>query len=653
MKKRVNFRPLVLAAVALAFGIFLYCKCAFQQLRANDFLFCALLCYLFVCFPVDKKRTALLLGIFVGVAGLGALLTHAYAVRFASGAEEGNYTVSGTVESMRAERGYSSLTLSSLTIDGQSYGGKMYLSASAYSIEVGDIIQFECNVNRVDVKELFADGSGPYLFTEDVRYRASASDCEIIGRTYSPFLNLNRILSQSLSRNMGGDEADIAYTLLTGNGANMDGTFTDAVQRGGIAHIFAVSGLHIGILFSAVYLLAKPLGKWRLIPAVLLAFFYSGICAFTVSSLRAVIMCSVGGALRTFGFKRDFLDLIATAALVTLLLMPAEWLSVGFQLSFGACIGLALFSVTLSSWCARIKLPAFLSNYIGANFAVQIFTFPILIEAFGFWSVWGTLLNFFIIPALPVVFLGLIGCAALSLIIPVTAPVLLVIPKSLLAVLNFLFSAVDLTAVVTGFTLGVGATVWLIACLLLSQRVNISNRSRAIIAGGLAALFALCVVVENVVFVGCKLSVYRGNDGYAVLVQTPKENVLVMDGEITVDDCNNFLAHRYGGRLDAVVLLSVRNQMLNHAVFFDSERVYARDEEETGLQGNSVIFAENFSVGEMQFYYETRDRLTLAVENCLVEFCFTKSSALKPDLFVGEGSGGLIFYAHGGIIKLI
>lgn len=425
----------------------------------------------------------------------------------------------------------------------------------------------------------------------------------------------------------------------------------DAARRGGIAHIFAVSGLHIGILYGAVYLLCRRLGKYRFIPALVVAGCYCALCNFTVSSVRAVVMCGALGITRAFGEKYDFLDSISFAAIFTLLFSPAQWFAASFRLSFGACLGLALFAGSFSRLFAKLKFPKFLGSYLSANLSIQIFLLPVMLDSFGYVSVWGTLLNFLVLPALPPLFLILIACSVFALVIPPAAAFFLALPKGLLSMFLYLFSVIDPTLVLSGFALGAGAVVWLVGCLLLSERINLSLKAKGIAAAVLACVLTAVTIGENVVFFGCRIDVYSENGDTLAFVCTRTERVLIIDGDVSLSDCEDFLMAR-GGGIDLVVVLT-ENEVaaINRAAFLGAKEIRARYETETGLRESTVKFGESFSCGELKFIYESGEKLAMLYENTLVEFDFEGNSALGADLFVSGAPCRLKYFLKNGIIK--
>ncbi len=649
---RVNFRLLVFCAFGLIFGIFLYARIRFGGLKPADFLFCAVFLGLSL-FPLSWKRTAALVLCVAIFGGAGAGLMHLYTQRYLGGPQDGAYAVAGVVTSFTVESGRCDVVLEDLTFDGAPVGGKMTAVISSEDVRAGDILFFEAEVTKNDVP-MSEDDASFYYFYSDIRYLCPSVSYQKTGTSKNFLYKLSTALYDRLNGHMDAAEAEVAYALLTGNSRGMDEGLLEEVRTGGVAHIFAVSGLHIGILFGAVLLLFRK-KRWGVFPAIAVILIYSAFCAFTVSSVRAVIMCAVVGIYRAYGRKYDFLQSISLAALIVLLISPADFLSTGFRLSFGACLGLALFSGSLSRLFGKIpRFPRFLSSYLAANLSVQLFTFPILLEAFGYFSVWGFLLNLVLIPVLPVFFLTVLLFSLLSLAIPPGAGVLLAVPRGLLSLFLLVVSAGDFSYALTGFSLGAGGAVWLVSSLILSERVRLKIVPRLAAAVGLALLFGVALIFENAVFAGVRIDVFRCRTGSAALVRTESSAVLLIDGGIASYDAKDFLGRRYSGKLDGVFVLSESELGgINHAVFLGAENVYACDKIATGLRNTEVIFGEEAEIGGLSFCYEARSKLVLTACGVVVEFDFEGAEALGADLYIGGAGGGLKYFLNGGIIKTL
>src|SRR5438876_9138960 len=118
-------------------------------------------------------------------------------------------------------------------------------------------------------------------------------------------------------------------------------------QQTGTLHLFAVAGLHVGIVATLLWMLAtlaRLSRKWATAVIIPLLFFYAAVTGLHVSSLRAATMASilVGGV---FFERKVFLaNSLAAAAFFILCWNTNELFSTGFQLSFAVVGAIVLFS---------------------------------------------------------------------------------------------------------------------------------------------------------------------------------------------------------------------------------------------------------------------------------------------------------------------
>ncbi len=144
-----------------------------------------------------------------------------------------------------------------------------------------------------------------------------------------------------------------AAALLTGDRSAIDRSALAAMRDSGLAHLLAISGLHVGlvagfIFFAARGLLAlaeplalrRPIKKWAAAAALLGAAAYLLLSGMSVPTQRAFVM--VGVVLVAIMLDRASLSmrLIAWAALLVLALAPESMLGPSFQMSFAAATAL-------------------------------------------------------------------------------------------------------------------------------------------------------------------------------------------------------------------------------------------------------------------------------------------------------------------------
>jgi ComEC/Rec2-related protein len=131
-------------------------------------------------------------------------------------------------------------------------------------------------------------------------------------------------------------------------------------QQTGTLHLFAVAGLHVGIVATLLWMLAtvaRLSRKWATALIIPLLFFYAAVTGLHVSSVRAAVMASIllGGLF--FDRKVFVLNSLAAAAFFLLCWNTKELFSTGFQLSFAVVGAIILFADPLFGFLHRWGAP--------------------------------------------------------------------------------------------------------------------------------------------------------------------------------------------------------------------------------------------------------------------------------------------------------
>ncbi len=152
-------------------------------------------------------------------------------------------------------------------------------------------------------------------------------------------------------RQAGLEEEPLALVsaLVLGYKDLMEAEQRQAFSSAGVAHILAVSGMHVSILFlllDKLLFFIKPgraglCFKQSLLMALL--WFYSFVTGMSASVLRAVLMCSVSALGLCLGKRSNSWNILAFSAFVLLIVNPCYLLDVSFQLSFVAVASILLF----------------------------------------------------------------------------------------------------------------------------------------------------------------------------------------------------------------------------------------------------------------------------------------------------------------------
>ncbi|MDE0043765.1 MAG: ComEC/Rec2 family competence protein, partial [Candidatus Poribacteria bacterium] len=133
------------------------------------------------------------------------------------------------------------------------------------------------------------------------------------------------------------EHVEILKGMLLGKRGGIEESTITAFRNSGSLHILAVSGLHVGLIAGVFFLCFSRLpAKATCILTILAVILYACIVGFRPSVFRAstmVILFLFGSIINR---DVDRFNLLAVAALILLLINPAQMWDVGFQLSFAA-----------------------------------------------------------------------------------------------------------------------------------------------------------------------------------------------------------------------------------------------------------------------------------------------------------------------------
>ena len=245
-----------------------------------------------------------------------------------------------------------------------------------------------------------------YYRTISVHGSMYGTSFRVIGGEPKPFarglqelrLRMGDILDQLLPP----QDAGIYRALLTGDKSAMDEDIRSLYQENGIAHILAVSGLHLSILGLGVYELLRHFGRSKAASgsvAALLIISYGILTGCSGSALRAVLMLLLRFLAAAVGRSYDMLTAMAAAALFLLWKEPFMLFGAGFQLSFLAVLAIGL--------CHVLPAPKHpLLEGLWLSFYLQLLTLPVILFHYFRFPLYGIFLNLIVLP--------LMGCVIYS-----------------------------------------------------------------------------------------------------------------------------------------------------------------------------------------------------------------------------------------------
>lgn len=154
------------------------------------------------------------------------------------------------------------------------------------------------------------------------------------------------------------DSSSLIKALLTGDRSSLSPELTGAFRDSGAAHILALSGLHMGIIYGLLAKMLSCLGRSRTAilirssAAIAACAFYMVMTGASPSVARAFLFITLNELARiSKGRRRAPLNIFCAALMIQLCFDPLSARSVGFQLSYLAMLGIYTIFPMMESWC--------------------------------------------------------------------------------------------------------------------------------------------------------------------------------------------------------------------------------------------------------------------------------------------------------------
>lgn len=284
-----------------------------------------------------------------------------------------------------------------------------------------------------------------YLLSQGITGQVSWAKVTAAGGSGKPYPDLlsrlKRYLGGLLEELCGEEEAGLYRSVLLGEKKSLDEEIRDLYQKSGIAHLLAISGLHLSILGMGLYKGFRRLG----VPIPLAAACggaavasYGMMIGASGSTKRAIFMLLCAFGADWLGRTYDLLSGLGLAAILVSIGEPYQIFQSGFQLSFGAVLGLGLLgkpvgeSLGLGDQEKKREKKKFwkkavrgLLGGLSGSLAVQLATAPIVLYHFFRIPVYGLFLNLLVIPLMAyALYAGLLGMVLGALFPPAGAAVL-------------------------------------------------------------------------------------------------------------------------------------------------------------------------------------------------------------------------------------
>ncbi len=187
-----------------------------------------------------------------------------------------------------------------------------------------------------------------------------------------------------------GDVAAFLLAVILGEDVYVAPSTINAFRMSGVAHLMAISGLHVGIMATLAMFLLMPLSfirkgfMARSLIAVVLTWGYAAVVGFSPSVLRATIMFTAYMAARLL--ERDYIGFnsLFAASIIVLLINPSWLFTPGFQLSFMSVAAIFGFLVCIPQKLQRRRKTYYLICLIGVPVSAMLGAGMVAAWIFGY-----------------------------------------------------------------------------------------------------------------------------------------------------------------------------------------------------------------------------------------------------------------------------
>lgn len=246
---------------------------------------------------------------------------------------------------------------------------------------------------------------------------------------------LGQLLQDSLCQILPERDAGVLNAMLLGNKALLLEETKELYQKNGMAHILAISGLHVSLLCMGLYRLLRRCGtprSWNLTVTAGFLLFYVSFTGGSTSGWRAAIMSLT--LLLSYWCRRsyDMLSALCLAAILITAVNPAETGNLGFWLSFTAVLGVAAAEKLVRHLVEKPSgvleehpvLRAGFASFLHSA-AVSFVTLPVCLWGYYEFAPYAVICNLLILPTVSLLlFLGLLaallGCLGGIFAAPIT-----------------------------------------------------------------------------------------------------------------------------------------------------------------------------------------------------------------------------------------
>ena len=431
-----------------------------------------------------------------------------------------------------------------LRLDGRVYRVKFYLNGTDRHLQPGDTVTGSFRLRYTG----FGGSEDPTYHSADriflLAYPRGDAVCQENAQWRLRFVPayLRQYLLKSIDALFPEDVKGFVKALLMGETSELSYETDTALTVSGIRHIAAVSGLHVSILFSAIFFLTGKQGKFSVLIGLPLLLVFAAMAGFSPSVNRACLMQGLMLLSTLLHKEYDSSTAFSFAVLVMLVANPVVVTSVGFQLSVASVAGIFLFTSKITGWLLDERrlgkwkkkryygLLIKFATSVGVSLGAMVLTTPLTAWYFGNVSISGVLTNLLCLWLVTGIFCGALAvCLLGALWLPLGKLGACAVGWLVRLVLG-IAGAIAQLPVSAIYTESIYVVIWLICCYGLLLTFCLARNRRTVLLFCCAVITLCAALLAS--WVDPLLDTYRVTvldvgQGQCVLLQSEGKNYMV------------------------------------------------------------------------------------------------------------------------------
>ena len=294
--------------------------------------------------------------------------------------------------------------LDNITCNGEKISGKAtVIIQDKFLIKIGDRVILRGDITTNDFK--YFDSNSARESRYDLRYVVENATINEVLVDNVGVVETIKLSIKSVLYRYAPHSAEVIYAMMFGDKANMTTFSKSLFSAVGLSHLFAVSGLHIGIIAGAITLILRKCRVKKSLANIITTIaliLYGALCDFSPSVIRSIIMVVVFNLSSLFGARNDGISSLSLAGVLILLFNPIALFDLSFVMTMLAVYGILCFYKPIAN--ALKKLPKWMGSSLAMAFAVNITLLPVMLCVFGVASYKFIIATILVVPLASLVF---------------------------------------------------------------------------------------------------------------------------------------------------------------------------------------------------------------------------------------------------------